>query len=73
MAVNLRAMFSGLVAGNVKAEGLQAIAEHGNYKINGDAALMASIDDLLVSFAKQGRMKINADAYSPCYEISHTS
>ena len=70
MAVNLRSMFSGLVAGNVKAEGLQAIARHGNYKINGDAALMKSIDNLLVSFAKQGRMKINADAYSPCYEIA---
>ena len=71
MAVNLRAMFSGLVAGNVKAEGLQAIAEYGNYKINGDATLMTSIDELLVSFAKQGRMKINADAYSPCYEITN--
>ena len=70
MAVNLRAMFSGLVAGNVKAEGLAAIAKHGNYKINGDAALMESIDNLLVSFAEQGRMKINAEAYSPCYEIA---
>ncbi|MDG1938573.1 MAG: nucleotide 5'-monophosphate nucleosidase PpnN [Pseudomonadales bacterium] len=69
MAVNLRSMFSGLVAGNVKAEGLQAIAQFGNYKINGDEKLMESIDKLLISFAEQGRMKINADAYSPCYEI----
>lgn len=69
MAVNLRSMFSGLVAGNVKAEGLQAIAEFGNYKINGDAKLMDSLDALLRSFAEQGRMKINADQYQPCYEI----
>ena len=69
MAVNLRAMFSGLVAGNVKAEGLQAIAKYGNYKINGDADIMAALDKLLVSFADQGRMKINAEQYRPCYEI----
>lgn len=69
MAVSLRAMFSGLVAGNVKAEGLQAIAEHGNYKINGDSQIMATLDQLLVSFAEQGRMKINAEQYRPCYEI----
>ncbi len=69
LAVNLRAMFSGLVAGNVKAEGLQAIAQHGNYQIKGDPALMQSIDALLLSFADQGRMKINADQYRPCYDI----
>lgn len=69
MAVNMRSMFSGLVAGNVKAEGLQAIAEHGNYQINGDREIMDALDALLISFAEQGRMKINAEQYKPCYEI----
>lgn len=69
MAVNLRAMFSGLVAGNVKAEGLQAIAEHGNFKIKGDVDLMEALDELLCSFADQGRMKINTEHYRRCYDI----
>ncbi|MBT8149137.1 MAG: DUF3412 domain-containing protein, partial [Gammaproteobacteria bacterium] len=68
-AVNLRAMFSGLVAGNVKAEGIADIAEHGNYQISGDAKFMQAVDQLLRSFVQQGRMKINASAYTPCYDI----
>ena len=69
LAVNLRCMFSGLVAGNVKAEGLEAVARHGNYQINGEPGLLKALDELLVSFADQGRMKINAADYSACYEI----
>jgi len=69
LAVNLRAMFSGLVAGNVKAEGLQAIAEFGNYQISGDTEIMAALDQLLESFVAQGRMKINAARYRRCYDI----
>jgi len=68
-AVNLRAMFSGLVAGNVKSEGLKAIAEKGNYQISGDVDVMQGIDDLLRSFTQQGRMKINASTYQACYDI----
>lgn len=69
LAVNLRAMFSGLVAGNVKAEGLRAIAERGNYQISGDPEIMAALDALLESFVDQGRMKINASRYRRCYDI----
>ncbi|MBT8139395.1 MAG: LOG family protein [Gammaproteobacteria bacterium] len=68
-AVNMRAMFSGIVAGNVKAEGIADIAAHGNYQISGDARFMQAIDALLQSFVAQGRMKINASAYQPCYDI----
>ncbi|MGB5326033.1 MAG: nucleotide 5'-monophosphate nucleosidase PpnN [Pseudomonadales bacterium] len=69
IAVNLRAMFSGLVAGNVKAEGIADIARYGNYQISGDASFINAIDRLLQSFVRQGRMKINASAYKPCYDI----
>lgn len=68
-AVNLRAMFSGLVAGNVKAEGIADIAAHGNYQISGEPRFMGAIDTLLQSFVAQGRMKINAAEYTPCYDI----
>ncbi len=69
LAVNLRAMFSGIVAGNVKAEGLRAIEEKGNFQISGDKELMASLDSLLESFVEQKRMKINASQYRRCYDI----
>lgn len=69
LAVNLRAMFSGLVAGNVKSEGLKAIQEKGNYQISGDPKIMQSVDSLLKSFVEQRRMKINASQYRRCYDI----
>jgi hypothetical protein len=69
LAANLRRVFSGLVAGNVKAEGLRAVAEHGKYQINGEQEFMQALDSLLLSFAEQGRMKINAEQYSPCYDV----
>ncbi|MAV76468.1 MAG: LOG family protein [Cellvibrionales bacterium] len=69
LAVNLRAMFSALVAGNVKAEGLAAIERHGPYQIRGDANLMNALDDLLRNFVASGRMKISSQSYRPCYEI----
>lgn len=69
LAVNLRAMFSGLVAGNVKAEGIQAIEAHGNFQINGDRQIMEALDNLLESFVEQGRMKINASQYRCCYDL----
>ena len=69
LAVNLRAMFSGIVAGNVKAEGLKAIEEKGNFQISGDDELMTALDGLLASFVEQKRMKINASKYRRCYDI----
>lgn len=69
LAVNLRAMFSGLVAGNVKADGIKAIKQHGNYQISGDQKIMNALDQLLSSFVDQGRMKINASQYRRCYDI----
>ena len=68
LAANLRRAFSGIVAGNVKEDGVMAVKKHGVFQINGDADIMHAMDDLLTSMANQGRMKINGN-YIPCYEI----
>ena len=73
-AANLRAAFSGLVAGNVKAFGIEQIAQNGPYRITGDKKILACVDKLLRSFIRQKRMKIgmNEENYSPCYELQQS-
>ncbi len=68
LAADLRRAFSGIVAGNVKPDGIQAIKDHGVFKLNGDKEIMQSLDELLNSFIEQKRMKISGN-YTPCYEI----
>lgn len=70
LAANLRRAFSGIVAGNVKDEGIQAIKKHGEFEISGDAALMKKMDTLLQAFVAQGRMKLPGATYVPCYKIT---
>ena len=69
LAANLRRAFSGVVAGNVKEEGIRAIEEHGKYEIHGESAIMEPMDALLASFVEQSRMKLPGKAYVPCYTI----
>jgi len=69
LAANLRRAFSGVVAGNVKEEGIRAIEQHGKYEIQGEAAIMGPMDALLASFVEQSRMKLPGKAYVPCYTI----
>lgn len=68
-AANLRRMFSGIVAGNVKPDGIRAIREHGPFQIRGDRMFMDALDELLASFVAQSRMKLPGSTYNPCYEI----
>lgn len=70
LAAELRRAFSGIVAGNVKAEGIAQITAHGPYQIKGDKALMDKLDILLHSFVKQRRMKLKGE-YKPCYQLIH--
>jgi len=70
LAVVLRQVFSGIVAGNVKAEGIKQIKENGPFELTGDKELMARIDTLLESFVTQGRMKLPGTAYEPCYVVN---
>ncbi len=69
LASQLRCAFSGIVAGNVKAEGIRAIAEKGPYQLQGDPDIMAALDDLLAFLVAQKRMKLDAEDYQPCYDI----
>jgi predicted Rossmann-fold nucleotide-binding protein len=69
LAANLRCAFSGLVAGNVRHDGISRIAEHGPFEIAGDARLMARLDKLLKIFVSQRRMRLPGREYVPCYRI----
>jgi hypothetical protein len=63
-------MFSGIVAGNVKPEGLQAIREHGPFEIRCEPEIAQSLDALLTAFVSQNRMKLpGGSAYEPCYRL----
>ncbi len=68
MAANLRRAFSGIVAGNVKEEGIRAVERHGPFLLQGEAEVMSAMDRLLISFAEQKRMKLQGD-YTPCYQL----
>jgi predicted Rossmann-fold nucleotide-binding protein len=69
LAANLRRAFSGIVAGNVKDEGIRAIEQYGHFEICGDASIMTLMDSLLSSFVAQHRMKLPGKKYTPCYRI----
>lgn len=70
LAANLRRAFSGIVAGNVKDEGIKAISQHGPFILSGEPTLMTLMDQLLEAFVKQGRMKLPGSQYVPCYQIA---
>ena len=69
LAADLRRAFSGIVAGNVKEQGLAAIARHGPYELRGDTAVMRLLDRLLTAFVQQQRMKLPGSRYQPCYRL----
>ncbi|MBN6151196.1 LOG family protein [Xanthomonas sp. AmX2] len=68
LAADLRRAFSGIVAGNVKEDGMRRIDEFGPFEIHGDAAMMQALDELLRAFVEQRRMKISGE-YRPCYRV----
>ena len=69
LAADLRRAFSGIVAGNVKQQGLAAIAREGPFELAGEAALMRLLDRLLNAFVHQRRMKLPGSSYVPCYRL----
>jgi hypothetical protein len=70
LAANLRRVFSGIVAGNVKPEGLEAVRQHGHFEICGEREIMQSLDGLLAAFVQDNRMKLpGSNVYKPCYRI----
>jgi pyrimidine/purine-5'-nucleotide nucleosidase len=69
LAANLRRAFSGVVTGNVKDFGIQAIERHGPYELAGDPALMQQLDELLGAFVEQKRMRLPGSIYRPVYRL----
>ncbi len=69
LAANLRRAFSGVVAGNVKVQGINEIERHGPFEIHGDPTIMEQMDRLLTAFVEQGRMKLPGSHYEPCYRV----
>ena len=69
LAANLRRIFSGIVSGNVREDAIAAIEEKGPFHIRGSKRIMGLLDNLLAAFVDQGRMKIEAASYTPCYKV----
>ncbi len=69
LAANLRRVFSGIVTGNVKEHGIQAIERDGPYELAGDAHVLQLLDELLSAFVSQGRMKLPGSVYRPVYRL----
>lgn len=69
LAANLRRAFSGLVAGNIREEGIRAIEQFGPFEISGDRIIMQHLDQLLSACVAQGRMRLPGKPYEPCYRI----
>jgi predicted Rossmann-fold nucleotide-binding protein len=69
LAANLRRAFSGIVTGNVKESGVQAIERFGPYELAGDPAVMRPLDELLDAFVAQRRMRLPGSTYRPVYRL----
>jgi pyrimidine/purine-5'-nucleotide nucleosidase len=68
-AANLRRVFSGIVAGNIKEYGISAIERYGPFELCGEPSIMEPLDRLLRSFVSQRRMKFTGAEYTPCYRL----
>ena len=69
LAANLRRAFSGVVTGNVKDFGIQAIEALGPYELAGDPEVMRLVDELLAAFVAQKRMRLPGSVYRPVYRL----
>jgi len=69
LAVQLRAAFSGIVAGNVKPNSVAAVAEKGPFQLCADQAIAEQLNALLSIFVQQRRMSLTHENYQPCFEI----
>jgi hypothetical protein len=69
LAANLRRAFSGIVSGNVREDTIAQIEANGPFDISGSDRIMKLLDRLLAAFVAQGRMKLAAESYTPCYRV----
>jgi hypothetical protein len=70
LAINLRRAFSGIVAGNVREQGVRLVAEKGPFELRGDRAIAGALDRLLRGFVAERRMKLSdPQGYTPCFRV----
>jgi len=69
LASNLRRLFSSVVAGNVKDEGIRTVEQHGPFEIYAEPRIAEQMDSLLASFVEQQRMRLPGTEYTPSYRI----
>lgn len=69
-AFRLRRIFSAIVSGNVRPEGIAAVEEKGPFVITGDQPLLEALEALLASMTEQKRMK-RSGGYQPCWRIEN--
>ena len=69
LAANLRRAFSGIVAGNVKDDGIRRVEKFGPFEIHGDKSILDPLENLLESFIREHRMKLPGKVYTPSYRI----
>jgi hypothetical protein len=48
---------------------MRAIETYGPFELHGERALIEALDDLLRTFAAQGRMRLEGRPYTPCYRL----
>ncbi|MDX1562862.1 MAG: DUF3412 domain-containing protein, partial [Gammaproteobacteria bacterium] len=71
LAVNLRRAFSGIVAGNVREQGVKLVEQYGPFELTGDKEIAVALDGLLHGFVADQRMKLSDPAgYQPCYRVA---
>jgi hypothetical protein len=68
LAADLRRAFSGIVAGNVKEDGMRAIEQHGPFEHRRRTRHHACARRPAAGFVAQNRMKMSGE-YRPCYEV----
>lgn len=67
-AAEIRRAFSGIVAANVKEQGIRAVERYGPFEIKGHPKIIQSMQALLESLVAQNRMKL-ARHYDPTYRL----
>lgn len=71
LAGQMRKAFSGIVAGNVKAFGLEQIRKNGPFRLSGETEVIEQLEKLLNKFIAQKRMKIDVENYEPCWVFAN--
>jgi predicted Rossmann-fold nucleotide-binding protein len=69
LAAQLRRAFSGVVAGNVREDGIRRVEQFGPFELRGDPSVAQALDEVLSRFVAESRMKLAGSAYTPCFRI----